>query len=76
MLGEGGVTSMEARVTAVTVRVAEPDIPPYVAMMEVVPTPTPVVNPCDPEAFEMLATEGLTLVHLTLLVKFRVVLSL
>jgi len=40
-----GVTSMDARVAAVTVRVVAPESPPNEAVMEAVPVDAPVARP-------------------------------
>src|SRR4030067_1053459 len=45
MLGLVGVTSMDARVAAVTVRVVAPESPPNEAVMEAVPLDAPVARP-------------------------------
>src|SRR4030066_147803 len=45
MVGLVGVTSMDARVAAVTVRVVTPESPPNEAVMEAVPLDAPVARP-------------------------------
>ena len=42
-----GVTTIELNVAAVTVKVAEPDLPPDVAVIVAVPTDRPVATPGD-----------------------------
>ena len=43
--GFAGVTAMDCNVAAVTVRVVEPETPPRVALMLLVPAPAPVARP-------------------------------
>src|SRR5215469_17300096 len=50
--GVAGVTAMEARVAAVTVRVVDPIFPPNVAEMSVLPMSTAVASPLLPAALE------------------------
>ena len=42
-----GVTAIELNVAAVTVKAAEPDLPPEVAVIVAVPAVTPVATPVD-----------------------------
>ena len=46
-VGAKGATVMELNVAAVTVKVAEPDLPPDVAVIVAVPTDLPVATPGD-----------------------------
>ena len=71
MVGLAGVTAMDWRVAAVTVRVVEPLTLPSVALIEDVPAPTAVANP----AVEMVATEVVAEAQVTWLVRFCVELS-
>jgi hypothetical protein len=69
--GLAGVTAMDCRVAAVTVRTVLPVTPFNVAEMEEVPTPAPVARP----AAVIVATDGVAEVQVTLPVRFCVVLS-
>jgi hypothetical protein len=72
MLGFAGVTARETSVAAVTVNTVEPPIAPEVALMALVPTPTPVASP--PAA--IVAAAGVADVQVTEFVRFCVLLSL
>ncbi len=61
MLGLSGVTAIDTRVAAVTVRVVEPLTLFSVAVIDDVPTPTLVARP----AASMVATDGVTDAHVT-----------
>ena len=76
MEGVAGVTAMETRVAAVTVKVVELEIVPRVALMVVLPALTPEARPSLAAALEMLATAGADEAQVTLVVKSWVVLSL
>ena len=54
-VGSAGVTSIETRVAAVTVRVVEPEINPEVAAIVVTPSALALASPSDPPAFEIVA---------------------
>ncbi len=56
--GLSGLTSMAARTTVVTVRLAEPVTAPEVAVMIVVPLPMLVANPLLPDVLLTVATPG------------------
>ena len=56
-----GVTAIELNVAAVTVKVAEPDLPPNVAVIVAVPIDSPVATPGD----RTVATRGLPEVQRT-----------
>ena len=56
-----GVTAIELNVAAVTVKVAEPDLPPNAAVIVAVPTDSPVAMPVD----TTVATRGLPEVQRT-----------
>src|SRR5688572_12486877 len=64
-LGSTGVTAIETRVAAVTVRVAVPEIPPDVAPIVVRPTALVLARPSEPTAFEMVATPSSEDDHVT-----------
>ena len=55
-LGFVGVTPIDTNAAAVTVRVAEPDMEPSVALIVVAPTPLDLASPLEPEA---LLTEAI-----------------
>ena len=57
MLGLVGVTAMDMSAAAVTVRVVEPDMLPFMAVIVVLPVATLVARPALPEALETAATE-------------------
>jgi hypothetical protein len=64
-----GVTAIELNVAAVTVKVAEPDLPPDVAVIVATPTDTPVAMPGD----TTVATGRLLEVHAAILLRSTVV---
>ena len=70
-LGLAGVTAIDCRTAAVTVRTVEPVIPPRVALMVEVPVATAVARP----PLEMVATEVVAEAHVTWLVRSCVELS-
>jgi hypothetical protein len=72
MLGLAGVTAMDCNVAAVTVRTVLPVTPFNVAEIDEVPTAAPVANP----ALVIVATDEVAEAHVTLLVRFCVLLSL
>jgi hypothetical protein len=70
--GLAGVTAMDCNVAAVTVRTVEPEILPEVALIEEFPTATPEAKPPG----VMVALDGVAEIHVTLPVRFCVLLSL
>ncbi len=64
-----GVTTIELKVAAVTVKVAEPDLPPKVAAIVAAPTARPVATPGD----TTVATATLPELHVTTLLMSTVV---
>ena len=76
MEGEAGLTLMDTRLAAVTVRVVLPAMLPRVALMVVVPTPAPVASPSEPAALDTVATAGAEEAQVTLVVKSWVEASL
>ena len=58
MLGFVGLMAMDTSVNEVTVRVVDPETPPTVAVIVVVPAATVVALPLEPAALLMVATEG------------------
>ena len=73
--GSAGVIASDLSTAEPTVSAVEPVTPSIVALMVVVPCPTPVATPCDPDAPETVATEGALDDQLTWLVRFCVELS-
>ena len=69
-LGLAGVTAIDSRAAAVTVKVVEPLMPPIAALIFEVPVLTVVARPCEPEELEMVATEVVAEAQVTWLVKF------
>ncbi len=72
MLGLPGVTAMDTKVAAVTVRVVEPDTLPDVAVIVVVPAAIDVARPLEPTALLIVATPVLEEPHVTAVVRFCV----
>src|SRR5216684_4026373 len=72
MEGLGGVTEIDCKVAAVTVSSVEPEIPPNVALIELVPTATAVASP----PAVMVAVAGVAEAQVTWAVRFCVVASL
>src|SRR5579871_4483423 len=70
--GFAGVTAIDFSVAAVTVNVVDPLIAPDVALIVLVPTPTPVANP----PVVIVAVEVVPEAHVTDAVRFCVLLSL
>ncbi len=68
--GAAGVTAIDLRVAAVTVRVVVPL--PLVAVTVVEPTLRAVARPLLPEVLLIVATAGVAEVQLTILVRFCV----
>jgi hypothetical protein len=66
--GFAGVTAMDTRVAAVTLRVVDPLTVPELAATVVVPTPFPVARP----PLEIVATPGDEELQVTVLVRFCV----
>ena len=66
--GFTGVTAIDCRVAAVTVRVVEPLIAPDVALIVEVPTPAPVARPAALMVAVVLVPDD----HVTVLVRFCV----
>ena len=64
-----GVTAIELNVAAVTVKVAEPDLAPDVAVIVAVPTDPPVAMPGDTTVATAMAPE----LHVTVLLMSRLV---
>jgi hypothetical protein len=75
MLGLAGVTSIEASVADVTVRVALPEIDPDVALIRVEPTTTDVARPFEPAALLTAAMVASAALHVTEAVRSCLVLS-
>ena len=76
MEGVAGVTAMDTRLAAVTVRMVEPETLPRVALIVVLPALLPVASPSLLRALEMLATAGAEEAQVTEAVRSWVVLSL
>ena len=75
MLAFAGVTAMETRTAAVTVKFVEPMTPPSDAVICVVPGAPPVARPPLPRAVVIDATAGFTACQETTGVRFCVELS-
>lgn len=73
MLGLAGVTVIDTSVAAVTVRVVDPDVPPNVAVMVVVPADADVARPLEPDALLMVETPAVDEFQVTDVVRFCVV---
>jgi len=73
--GFPGVTPIDTSVATVTVSVVDPETPPAVAEMVVVPTPAEVAKPAEPEALLIDATVGFDEAQVTEAVRFCVELS-
>src|SRR5271166_5954489 len=71
MLGLAGVTAIDCKAAAVTVRTVDPVMPLSVALMVEVPVATPVARP----AVVIVATDVVAEAHVTWLVRFAVELS-
>ena len=69
--GFAGVTAIDCSVAAVTVNVVEPLTAPEVALIVLIPAPTPVANP----ALVTVALAGVPEAHVTKAVRFCVLLS-
>jgi hypothetical protein len=65
-----GVTAIDWSTAAVTVSTVESVIPPSVAEIVDVPPATPVAMPCEPDAFEIVATDVVADAQVTWLVRF------
>ena len=76
MEGLAGVTASDVSTGGVTVSVVEPLIEPEVALMVVVPAPVLVACPCVPEALLIVATAVFDELHVTVVVRSCVLLSL
>ena len=74
--GTAGVTAIETRVAAVTVRVVLPLTAPNVAEMRDVSAATPVASPNESAAFEIVAVAVVAEAQVTLTEMFCVVASL
>ena len=74
--GTAGVTAIETRVAAVTVRVVLPFTAPSVAEMTELPVATPVASPNESAAFEIVAVAGVAEAHVTVSLRSCVVASL
>ncbi len=75
MLGLSEKTSMETSVAGVIVSVVDPDMPPLVAVIVVVPAVMEVARPCEPAALLTAATPAADELQATEFVRFCVVLS-
>jgi hypothetical protein len=75
MLEVVGVTAMDTSVAGVTVRVADPDMLPDVAVIVVEPAATDVAKPLEPAALLMAATPAADEFQVTDAVRSCVVLS-
>src|SRR5271169_670932 len=71
MLGLGGVTAIDCKAAAVTVRTVEPVTPLSVALTVELPTPTPVARP----VVVIVATDVVAEAQVTWLVRLAVELS-
>ena len=71
--GVVGVTAIDTRVVAVTVSVVMPLTPPLAAVMTVVPAPTPVANPFEPAASDIVAVAAVADVQVADVVRSCVV---
>jgi len=74
-LGLDGVTPIDTKVGAVTVRSADPETPPSVAEIVVEPMLAEVTKPDDPDALLIEAVAGIEEDQVTEVVRFRVELS-
>jgi hypothetical protein len=74
MLGLAGVTAMDTSIAEVTVRVADPDMLPDVAVIVVEPTATDVAKPLEPAALLTAATPAADEFQVTDVVRSCVVL--
>jgi len=72
MFALAGVTAIDTSVAAVTVRVADPDIAPDVAVIVVEPAATAVANPFDPAVLLKVATPVLDELQAAVDVRFWV----
>jgi hypothetical protein len=75
MLAFAGVTWIELSVAVVTFSVVVPDTLPIIAVMVVGPTATAVALPFDPAALLIVATDVAEEVHVTVVVRLCVELS-
>jgi hypothetical protein len=73
MLGFAGVIAMDTSVAAVTVSVVDPDVPPNVAVIVVVPADADVARPLEPDALLTVATPAVNEFQVTVVVRFCVV---
>ena len=73
--GLAGVTAIDWRAAALTVRTVEPLMPPSVALIVEVPVATAVARPCEPAVLEIVATEVVADAQVTWLVRSCVELS-
>jgi hypothetical protein len=75
MLGLDGVIDRETSVAGVTVRAVEPDMPPEVAVIVVVPATIEVAKPLEPAVLLIAATAEVDEFHITVVVRSCIVLS-
>ena len=68
-----GVTEIDVSVAGVTVSVADPDMPPDIAVIVVVPAATAVASPLEPEALLTVATPVVDELQVAEAVRFCVV---
>jgi hypothetical protein len=65
MPGLAAVTPIDTRVAVVTVKLVDPDMPPKLAVIVVVPGPTAVASPTEPDTLLMVATLTSDELHVT-----------
>jgi len=70
-----GVTAIDTRVAGVTAKVALLDTPPKLAEMPALPGLAEVARPCDPAALLTVATLGVVVAQVAVVVRFCVELS-
>ena len=76
IVGAAGVTPMETSAAGVTVKVTPGEMtPPKVAVIDVVPTATPVAWPSKPAALLIVAVAGTEELHVTTVVRACIELS-
>jgi hypothetical protein len=75
MLGLAGVTEIDTRLAAVTVRLVLPEMDPLVAEMVVLPAAAELARPCEPAALLIVAALVLLEAQVTWVVRFWVELS-
>jgi hypothetical protein len=75
MFALAGVTARDTSVAGVTVRVDEPEMPPDVAVIAVVPGASDAARPLDPAVLLIVAAEVFVELQVTVVVRSWVVLS-